>query len=224
MDAYIQMQPRPASSIYSRETFPEDRQNRQSMPSASPYQHEKDVDAAGLNMSTHTVDGLVHPAMRTQTHTQPSSAVTSISGLLRQLAPSGGSRLREEGVEEVAKEEDTGEKTGKRCRWGFFWVAFAVLAVTLVTILALCICISAGAFNQPARPVSSAASASSVDGSVSVTVRPPASSLPTETEASTSTSTGEPREKLSGLVPYLTFVGGRTSTATSTVMPTTAET
>ncbi|KAM5442065.1 hypothetical protein MferCBS31731_002894 [Microsporum ferrugineum] len=218
---------RPASSIYSRDTFHDNNRCHD-----QDKLTEKDVEAA-RNNSTHTIDGIVHPAMRDvqDTHTlqdtrsgEPGSTVTSLSGMLKQFAGSWQHQPDLQPIPQDQQDQHDGQdyQQGKEkrrrarcCGCGFFGITLTLLVVTLLAILSLCICISAGAFNHQSSSPSSTSTSTSPSTSVKVTVQPPTSLSSITTGPSstpTSSSTEEPKEKLSGLVPYLTFLGTPTTT------------
>ncbi|EZF33852.1 hypothetical protein H109_04331 [Trichophyton interdigitale MR816] len=208
---------RPASSVYSREL-----QHLRLPPFALASNSNSNTNASTVNTTVNTTSN---------TAGINDSTVTSISGLLRNTAESGSDRQTLP-VKPVTISIKNKEKKNKKTA-DLLNALIAVLTLALVVLLVLSCVVALGGFNR--RPSSSSSSSSPTDrptasstASSGIKISPgvpdePSStdtsmptSLPTATATatgtSTATSTQQEREKLSALIPFLTFATGKTLT------------
>ncbi|EGE07744.1 hypothetical protein TEQG_06727 [Trichophyton equinum CBS 127.97] len=206
---------RPASSVYSREL-----QHLRLPPFALASNSNSNTNASTVNTTVNTTSN---------TAGINDSTVTSISGLLRNTAESGSDRqtLPVKPVTISIKNKETkNKKTADLLN-----ALIAILTLALVVLVVLSCVVALGGFNRrPSSssspptdgPTASSTASSGIKISPGVPDEPSSTdtsmptSLPTATATatgtSTATSTQQEREKLSALIPFLTFATGKTLT------------
>ncbi|EGD95816.1 hypothetical protein TESG_03281 [Trichophyton tonsurans CBS 112818] len=191
---------RPASSVYSREL-----QHLRLPPFALASNSNSNTNASTVNTTVNTTSN---------TAGINDSTVTSISGLLRNTAESGSDRqtLPVKPVTISIKNKET--KNKKTADLLNALIAILTLALVVLVVLSCVVALDG--------PTASSTASSGIKISPGVPDEPSSTdtsmptSLPTATATatgtSTATSTQQEREKLSALIPFLTFATGKTLT------------